>query len=311
MLQSNPHFPVNILLANSSHLFEILCDQYELKFSIENGLSNKIKLECTDRAIDDVGEIKTHYDECNNIYYQIHIWDNYCQFLWILCYVSQVFCDEMLKEYVSHSPSSQRYEEAFRMFKAGMGLFNTTSPTCRGVFWEYPNPLNNSDDIYVQAANRLFEISLCFIISHEYSHFVLGHVNSNIGTKFEEFDADYNAFTLMYDGRELELKKYLSLGYIITLGSFIFADNTLNGGCYHPDPDDRLGRILDNMNDLDSEGKDYCYAMATIIYKMWAFEYNLVQIIPHCTTVENMQQYFMIIQRAFNTYKQQLSTQHL
>ena len=49
----NNHFPIHVLLPNASKLFEILCDEYELKYNLKKGLSPKLLLVCTDDNIKD------------------------------------------------------------------------------------------------------------------------------------------------------------------------------------------------------------------------------------------------------------------
>ena len=306
MNKINNYFPVNILLPNASQLFEILCDKYELTHNFNNGLSKRLKIVCTDDVISDIAQIEEHYDNENIKYYQITVWDNYCQFLWTICYSSMVYMDELIiKPFLA--PNADRddilLEKATKLFEAGMSLFNSDS-ICRvnrSVFFELPNPIEDQDDEYVKSANLLFGASLCFILFHEYHHFNLGHMDKE-HVKNDEVEADYCAFFSMYGELSLEKRKYLSLGCIIALASLLFADNTLDGGT-HPDPDDRLGRILNNMDDLDEHGKDYSYGIATTVYKMWAYYYELEKVVPKVDRAENYKEYFNIIQKAFNDYK--------
>lgn len=71
--QSVLHFPVNALINKSLHIFEKFGDGYEIQGNQNNGLSNKIKVICTDDKIIDFAECKLHFDETNNPYYQITI----------------------------------------------------------------------------------------------------------------------------------------------------------------------------------------------------------------------------------------------
>lgn len=302
----NPHFPVNILLNNSSQLFENLCDGYQLQYNFQKGLSKRLKIICTDDYINDSAKIKEHFNEDNNKFYEICIWDNYCQFLWIICYSSIVFMDELIIKPILE-PTVKRDEElletTFNMFKTGMSLFNrdSTQRGNRSVFFEFPNPVNNKDNKTIESANRLFEAALCFTIFHECSHIDLGHLEKEC-LKEDELAADYSGFYSMYENLPLEKKKYLALGIIIALGALLFQDNTLKGET-HPDPDDRLSQLLDKMEDLDDQGKEYCYCLAVTLYKMWAYHYGLESIIPKIDKVYYFKEYFGLIQEAFSNYK--------
>lgn len=306
MNEINPHFPVNILLYNSSQLFEIISNKYELQDGFNKGLSKKLGIICCDSCINDIAEIKEHFDDDNKKYYRIYVWDNYCQFLWIICYSIIVFMDELIIKPILNSAekrNEQLLETSFNMFKAGMSLYDAdpNHRSNRSVFFDFPNPVRNKDDENIKSANLLFEAALCFILFHEFSHLELGHLEKE-NLKDDELAADFNAFYSMYGDQSLGVRKYFSLGIIIALGSLFFADNKLDGGT-HPDPDDRLGQILNNMDDLDAHGKDYCYGLATTIYKMWAHYYELEFIIPKVDKVENFKEYFGLIQRAFHDYK--------
>lgn len=302
----NPHFPVNILLNNSSQLFESLCDKYQLQYNFKKGLSKRLKIIYTDSYLNDFAEVKEHYDEDDNKYYQISVWDNYCQFLWIICYSSMVFMDELIIKPILEPKVKQNeelLETTFDMFKAGMSLFNRdfTQRANRSVFFEFPNPVNNKGDETIESANRLFEGALCFNLFHEYSHIDLGHLEKEY-LKDDELAADYSGFYSMYENLSLEKKKYLSLSIIIALGTLLFRDNTLSGET-HPDPDDRLGQLLDKMEDLDNQGKEYCYCLAVTLYKMWAYHYGLEFIIPKIDKADFYKEYFSLIQEAFSNYK--------
>lgn len=308
----NNHFPVNILLPDTSKLFEVLCDKYELINNFSNGLSKKLELVCTDDYLDNYAEVKKHFDEDNNIYYKIHIWDNYCQFLWSLCYASMVAIDEYIIKPTlepNHQIDHNKTEVGYDIFIQGMSLFqkNLEHRANRGVFFNLPNPVNNIDDKNVLSANLLFKASLCFVLFHEYQHFNLGHMEKTNDIS-DEYDADYSAFFSMYEDTILEQRKYLSLGIVIASGSLIFMDNTAKGDDSHPDPDNRLQVLLNNIeNELDPQGVDYCYCMATTLYKMWAFYYRLELIIPSMNFDITYKEYFSQILEAFNIYKQNLT----
>lgn len=306
--QSVLHFPVNALINKSLHIFEKFGDGYEIQGNQNNGLSNKIKVICTDDKIIDFAECKLHFDEeTNNPYYQITIWDNYGQFLWTFCYASSVVMDEcIIKPFLRPDDSldEKRLHSSFDLFIAGMSLFdpNEGSRATRSKFFELPNPVYNADDETVQTANALFVGCMCFVLFHEYHHFNLRHIEQ-VPKKSDEYDADYNAFYSMYADQPLDIRKSTSLAIILTLGSMLMVDDTLSGGTEHPDPDDRLGSILTGLHDLDPQGIDYCYGLATTIYKLWAFYYSKTELIPKVAKAVDMKEYFEIIQAAVSKSK--------
>lgn len=302
----NLHFPVNILLRDSSRLFEYLSNAEELKYHFISGLSHKIRLVCDDREIHNSAECQRHFDEDNKEYFQITIWDNFCQYLWALCYTSLIVMDEsIVKPLLKNNmpPNQAKLKISYYLFMDAMSLYNPddTKRANRSVFFGYPNPVCHSEDEYVQAANTLFIACLCFVIFHEYQHFHLKHRQQD-ERKTDEYEADYMAFYAMYENVKPEIKEYTGLSIIVILGSLFFTDSTLDGET-HPDPDDRLTRLLTLMNDMSPRGQAYCYGMAITIYKLWAFFYGYTDMIPDIRGGESPQEYFGCICQAINKFK--------
>lgn len=309
MNEPNNHFPVNALIDKSLHIFQTFGDTGEIQFYQKKGLSNRIKVVISDGPITNAAECALHYDEENNPFYQIAIWDNFCQYLWAICYVSSVVMDEcIIKPF--NTPDVHVDDEllfkSFELLNAGMSLFadDDKQRASRGRFFELPNPIYNPENEDVKTTNTLFVGCMCFILFHEYHHFTLGHMQQQGQKKSDEYAADYAAFFSMYESKPLEIRKSVSLSIIQTLGAILLIDDTLDGGETHPDPDDRLGYILSCMDDLDPQGIDYCYGMAATIYKLWAFYYSKTALIPKVKEAADMKAYFQIIQQAVANSKQ-------
>ncbi len=308
------HFPVHTLMDESARRFESLCDKYDLNYHLNKGLSHKLKLECTDDRICDGAMISNHFDRENNSYYQIHVWDNFCQFLWCICYSSIIFFDEIIIRPTIDGTYSGKFDKdnlklnnALEVFRAGFSLFQSDSlkRACRGTFFDLPNPTQRDGSEAVEAANQLFINGMCFILFHEYSHFTLNHFG-HTPISGDEYEADYNAFFSMYEECEQGQKKFIALGCVAVLGAIMFSDKTLQGGLFHPDPDDRLNAILAKIDNIDFYDADDCYGFATMLYKIWAYEHNLQGIIPSVSEVGCFKEYFEIIHKSFIQYKESL-----
>lgn len=307
MNKSNPHFPVNILINDSTDILNILCEEYERANSFNIGLDSRILISASDSYINDIAELKPCIDEENREYHQIHIWDNYCQFLWVLCYSSIVLIDELIinpKLSKSYVCNKLRLDQAMSMFNVALKLYSKDDkdrPT-RGVFFEYPNPFNKTNK-YTGSANVLFTTSLAFILFHEYSHFYLNHyeTKNHIGNFIkDELDADYYAIYTMCTSQNPDIQSYTSVSAVIALQSTIFIDGTLKGDSSHPDPIIRLQRLLDNLCDLPAKDKEYCYLMAISIYKMWALNFGCIEIISNVTTDGSYSEYLQNIHEALS-----------
>ena len=304
-------FPICKLLENASSLFEDFCDKYEMKENFEKGLSKVITLNHLDGVISDVAEVRKHYDAENKEIYKIYVWANYCQFLWILCYTSLVFTDNffrILRFDTKNAESEEFLQESFKLLCLGMKMFNEASNQRPKTeeFYSLPNPCVLNPNKYITAANRLFEISLCFILLHEYGHVDLDHMKKD-EEKEDELAADYSAFYSMYNDRDEKERKNIIGGIILSLSSSFFMDDTLKGGT-HPDPDYRLSKVLSYV-DLDEDALEYSYGLIAIIYKIWAYTYNLQSIfedkdfIDCVDNIETTKEYFESIKKACDKYK--------
>ena len=303
---TNYHFPVNILLEDASRLFEHFSDTAELKRDFLSGtLSKKLQLISTDEKISDSAECIRHFDEENNEYYQITVWDNYCQYLWSLCYAVLVVMDECLVKPImapKEKCDQKKLNESYEVFMTAMALYDPKRgmPHPR-VFYELPNPVSHETDKNVKAANILFVTCLCFILFHEYQHYKLGHMEQD-GNKSDEYAADYTAFYQMYEESTPKEKKYVPYGIIMTLGSLFFADDTMEGGT-HPDPDCRLKSLILCMDNLDPRSKEYCYGMGITLYRLWAFYYSHENVIPEIEPDTSVEDYFERVQQAVISFK--------
>lgn len=211
MNEPNHHFPVSALLEKSLHIFQEFGDTYEIQLNQKKGLSNRIKVVISDGPITNAAECALHYDKKNNPFYQITIWDNFCQYLWAICFVSSVVMDEyIIKPF--NNPNvpvdDEKLFTSFELLNAGMSLFaaDDKQRASRGRFFELPNPVNNPENEDVKTTNALFVGCMCFVLFHEYHHFDLGHMEQQEQKKSDEYAADYAAFFSMYESKPLDIK---------------------------------------------------------------------------------------------------------
>lgn len=307
MPNSNPHFPVNILIEDSVRIINIISNEYETESCFKKGLDSRISIVQSDSKIDTIAELKQCFDEQNKAYYKIRVWDNYCQFLWVLCYSSIVYIDELIiKPQLSPNDlaDTKLLDQTKVMYEAAINLFSEsdTIRSNRAVFFDFPNPLTNAESTYIKTTNNLFSISLAFIILHEYSHFYLEHSDKedcNESRKDEELHADYYALHILCLSQHKIVSEQTAVPVIIAILSTIFVDNSLKGNDIYPDPIPRLNNLLDNLNYLSDKEKDYCYVTAVIIFRMWAIAYGFENIIcdtsngcTWCECLQNIQQKF-------------------
>ena len=184
----------------------------------------------------------------------ICVYEPYLAFLWCLCYCVVVFYKERDKDTSKSIP----YNEAIELFNYAQSLHVNWSS------WnlDLPNPeLCDPTDDNIAHTNGLFIFAACFILCHEFSHKQLGHsyeVMTSEQSIMEEFAADTAALAtfekalLRSDMAEGEVFS-IQLGAILGMGSILFPHDSLDGGLYHPNSEERLYRTIQFFSEEDGE----------------------------------------------------------
>ncbi len=270
------YLPIRVLEYNIIDWFEKVKPDFldDLKYEVENsGLNAGIKYHIEKSKI-----TSSSYIDRNK---SIHLYETYNQFLWTLCYALMVIFDKSIKLPVLMKTFSGRInvedifvKRAIAVFQTGVSLYKDYSDT---VFYELPNPEKYAEfeKLYIEKTNSIYVAALTFILIHEYSHHYFGHldqVSSKDQLKKDEFNSDDYAFGLIKQNFGSEKGWSFRVGVIAALTSIIFFDNSLEGGNEHPDPDERLSKILSQMelNDLSDES-----GIATLSFILWSIHYNI------------------------------------
>lgn len=311
MINSNPHFPANILLDEVSRLFESMLEKYDIQQAFNKGLSPKLFLISTDTPLRDFAEVKVRYDEeTNNKILNITVYDNYCQYLWSLAYSIFLFFNETTIKQLGNIPESDEdKDKAIENFENAIGLIKN-KPTSRSVFFSQPNPVYNPDKECVQIANNIFKYALVFILLHEFAHIELGHLEKAIEEIEDEVNADYHAFynLKLY---ESENKRLVAFGCITAVASLLFRNKGLSGGNTHPDPDLRLKKLLSDLENTLVEVADcaFSYSFATVWFKLWAVYYGKYDLIENVNleSCQTAKDYFLAILEELDKYKKTIN----
>jgi hypothetical protein len=187
--------------------------------------------------------IKAIGPNVNQVRMQFH--DTFLSFLWCYCYGLCVSAPMRGKPH-----DDLEYNKAIELLKYSKEI----------MFEEYrpwptmlPNPENmeghNKD--FIDKANAVYTGALKIILFHEFAHVILGHVELNekdiSKQKLREFDAD-----------EFSIKAFLNfstfgemtrnMAIICAISSLAFGRIKKNDTSSHPEPEDRLTKILELLN---------------------------------------------------------------
>lgn len=204
---------------------------------------------------------------------QIVIYENYIAFVWCLSFaVISLLNNRRLQ---LDPITDENLHAAILLLDYGYSLTEdwTEWPT------NLPDP-TRMENRYVDEANAITTLAMSYIIAHEIGHHVLGHdlSGSEIGenAKKEEFSSDKYAFDVLIGGHEqgYDSKNHsINTAIIIGLGSILLLENSWSGGDTHPDSDERLQKILQNIQDVNDSGDEY-WKIGLVILFLWNIQYR-------------------------------------
>lgn len=195
------HFPVGHIMDRVLSLFHIVVSDNTHIQAIDNGLKKGIKYVLNDAP---VGQPASLTGE--NV---IEVNDNYCEFLYLICYTFLVIndCCLVLTDNVEGEASISKEEaesycrEAGEMLSEALKMLvpNENDEKCmaasRGKLFRFPN--TSRPNKYTDFSDSMTIAGLTYVLHHEFGHFIFEHEED---TPFNELDADKHAI--------LHLKKW-------------------------------------------------------------------------------------------------------
>lgn len=292
-------FPVACIFDPAKALFEAVVPVEMHKKAIYDGLERGLILHIDWEPIRDVAEI----DGSN----KIHLHANFCQFLWMLNYVSLVICDcgqikdgIAFDEDISKEKAEELFSEATEMQRIALLMFlgKDENPSemrvQRGELFSFANPINKSNK-YTELANALTISGVAYLLQHEYAHFIKEHEES---TPTQEAEADRHGFEkLLLWGNNQPYENVSVTGPLMALAATAFLNPRLVGTS-HPDIDDRIKSLFATYRDVchkDIPEGATKLLIAALAYWSFALKYRL----PHIESDEDDLSYLCRIRETF------------
>lgn len=263
----------------------LMNDAIEASIAISPSFSELLKAEIEYNNLKP--DVNYHHSKGNSINeiaqidkdHRIHLYENFCQFLWCITYSMIVQFDWFNAKPDSLSIKVKHYDRAVKLFDEAFLLLIPKHEA--GAFLELPNPevYETDEEEYIKGVNEVFNYSITYILLHEFAHQFYGHIDteSNSSKEFKEDErkADkYAIDTMLKDGRQ-ENRYLYELGIVFAMIGMILLKNTFDGGNMHPNQDERLITALNEMESEDTWG----YAAMSLI--LWNMRHRLnIEILP-------------------------------
>lgn len=202
---------------------------------------------------------------------KIRISGAYLQLLWCIIYATIKIYDEGYKTPLVEGNFTGRIHN-FEEFTKLVAIFDEGTSLAR----ETPLPSQNAtttilhDDFsneHISHTAMVFAAAFSFVILHELGHNYFYHLQHNSG-KNDEYVADRYALDFIEQLPEKHRETY-KMGMLFTVLSFLFFPEGMIGGPDHPDTDDRIQKLLLELN-LPKRADLYC--ICGMFYNLWLFK---------------------------------------
>ena len=297
------HFPVGHIMDRVLSLFHIVVSDNIHIQAIDNGLKKGIKYVLNDAP---VGQPASLTGE--NV---IEVNDNYCEFLYLICYTFLVIndCCLVLTDNVEGEASISKEEaesycrEAGEMLSEALKMLlpnendNNYMAASRGKLFRFPN--TSKPNKYTDFSDSMTIAGLTYILHHEFGHFIFEHDED---TPFNELDADKHAILhLKRWGEATKNENTIFAGIILALVASAFINPTLTATSY-PDIDDRIEYALQFADDtLKENPNSLLYRIIGFSANIWANHFKID--IPKITANESHKEYVCRIKSALINHK--------
>lgn len=284
-------------------LFQTVVSEEEHQKAIDEGLQRGLKYITNDAPVKQPASLTGE-----NI---IEINDNYCEFLYLLCYCFLVMNDCALvianrvdgECAISEEEAKAYFLEADELLAEALKMLdpNEKEPqymsASRGKICRAPNTIRPNH--YTEYSDSMAIAGLTYILHHEFGHFIYAHDED---TPFNELEADkYAIIQLKKWGAETKSENTIFAGIILALVSTAFINPSLTSTCY-PDIDARIeyalqfadSSLIENPNSL-------LYRIISFSALIWANYFKIE--IPAITSDETYKDYCCRIKRSLVSHK--------
>lgn len=264
------HFPVEYIIDQVLNLFSLLIKEKDNQKALNEGLNKSIKYIQKDAPVSQPGSLSGDNT--------IELYDNYCEFLRLLCYSLLVINDcslivnnKGIGNYELSKKKAQEYlYEAYEMFDEALLMLkkHETQPeymkASRGKIFSFPNTIKNN--YYTPYADSMTIAGMVYIMHHEFGHFIYEHDED---TRYNELEADSHAIKLLTDwSKKTNNQNTVAAGIIMALIATAFINPDLTSTIY-PDIDERIENVLRFIDEKDKNNHDH------LLYRILGFSaYN-------------------------------------
>lgn len=284
--------PITILWGNIIHSFEnVDASSLEMhKRAIQSGKLSEF-------IVYDNGKEKVRTPYADPKTRKINLQETYLAYLWSFIYSIFVMYEVGIQAPLMNNTFNGSLEFRTPLLKRAKRLFDwAISLTNEYSEWDekLPNPrTHNSDEekFYAEKVNGIFQTATSYLMFHEFAHLTLNHDSFFIGKNTEllseadladriqiENEADQYAFNILIKDHEDEkqrLVKGLSILFVVCSTFLIMPQIRNIKQNTHPDLDNRVHNVLQNLNLSTEKNQFYCYYLCDFAIRLFLLKHNI------------------------------------
>ncbi len=284
--------PIAVLWGNIIHAFENVDDTFLNMHREATESGNLSKAIVYDKEKE---KVRTPYANLKTR--EINIQEIYLAHLWSFIYSIFVMYEEGIQKPLINNTFDGSLKFETPLLQRAKLLFDwSISLTSEYSEWDedLPNPKKHNskeEKFYAEKVNGIFQNSVAYLLFHEFAHLTQNHDSFFLGINMNnlsdadiaervqiENEADQFSFNMLIKEQDDEKQRWVKgLSILLVICSALLITPTARGikQSSHPDLDQRMLNILQNLNLATEEAQFYCWYLCGFAVRFYLIKHKI------------------------------------
>jgi hypothetical protein len=284
--------PITLLWGNIVHTFENI-DKTSLEMHLD--ATSKGVLAKSIAYDDRKNKVRTPFADLKTR--EINLQETYLSHLWSFIYGVLVMYEEGVQKPMINNTFDGHLKFDVPIVRRARELFDwsiSLSDTHSEWDEDLPNPRSHSNDkerFYAEKVNGIFQSSVAYLMFHEFAHLTQGHDSLFLGISSGEIEAslladrvqieneaDQFAFNMLIKNHDTNTQRWhKGIPVILVMCSALLITRKPKGliQTEHPDVDNRLISVINNLNLDTEESEFYCTYLCIFAIRFYFIKHGI------------------------------------